>query len=108
VQQLSICRKPYGTVWSIGAQIPHLNKQEVAFNMTSCSEFDRLDSLVEDVLGNLAQLATLELDRFQAGDYPTCRKLEQELVNTVGEKERAFGALRQHVIEHKCQQGKPI
>jgi len=76
--------------------------------MTNCSEYARLDSLVEDVLGNLAQLATLELDRFQAGDYPTCRRLEQELVNTVGKEERVFGELRQHLIEHKCQPGKPI
>jgi hypothetical protein len=75
--------------------------------MTQCSEYDRLDSLVEDVLGNLAQLATLELDRFQAGDYPSCRRLEQVLVNTVGEKVRVFGALREHMIEHKCQPGKP-
>lgn len=75
--------------------------------MTHCSEYDRLDSLVEDVLGNLAQLATLELDRFQAGDYPSCRKLEQVLLNKVGEQVRVFGALRQHMIEHRCQPGKP-
>jgi hypothetical protein len=29
-------------------------------------------------------------------------------VNTVGEQVRAFGALRQHMIEHRCQPDKPI
>jgi hypothetical protein len=76
--------------------------------MTSCPEFDRLDSHVEDVLGNLAQLATLELDRFQAGDYPTCRRLEEVMESTVCKKERAMGALRQHMMDHRCQPGKPI
>lgn len=70
--------------------------------MTNCSEYDRLDSLVEDVLGDLAQLAILEIDRLHAGDYLTCRKLEKALVNTVDEKERVFGELQQHMIEHKC------
>ncbi len=90
------------------AESSHLKKLEVALHMTTCSEYDRLDSLVEDVLGNLAQLATLELDRFQARDYPTCRKLDQDLEDTAGQKERAFGELRQHMIEHKCQPGVPI
>jgi hypothetical protein len=76
--------------------------------MTSCSEYDRLDSLAEDVLGNLAQLATLQLDRFQAGDYSSYRKLDRALGSTVGKKEKAYGALRQHMIKHKCQHGKPI
>jgi hypothetical protein len=76
--------------------------------MTSCSEYDRLDSLVEDVLGNLAQLATLELDRYQAGDYSSCRRLEQVLVSKVSEQVRVFGALRRHMIEHRCQAGKSI
>jgi hypothetical protein len=76
--------------------------------MISCPEYERLDSHVEDVLGNLAQLATLELDRFQAGDYPTCRRLEQALENTFVEKERAMGAIEQHLLEHKCQPGKSI
>lgn len=56
--------------------------------MTNCSEYDRLDSFAEDVLGNLAQLATLQLDRFQAGDYSSCRKLDHALGSTVGKKKR--------------------
>jgi hypothetical protein len=31
-----------------------------------------------------------------------------DLERTVGEKERSIGALRQHMIEHKCQPKDPI
>ena len=76
--------------------------------MGNCAEYDRLTSYVENVMGNLAQVTTLLLDMFRAGDYPACRRLDLDLENTVGEKERAIGALRQHMTEHKCQAGDPI
>lgn len=75
---------------------------------SSCAEYDRLTSGVENVLGNLAQLTTLILDLFRAGDFSACRKLDKELELTVGEKERSIGALRQHMKEHKCQTREPI
>jgi hypothetical protein len=76
--------------------------------MSNCAEYDRLVSYVENVLGNLAQLATLVLDLFRAGDYSACRRLDKELELTLGEKERSIGALRQHMKEHNCQPGDTI
>jgi hypothetical protein len=76
--------------------------------MATCAEYDRLVSYVENVLGNLAQLATLHLEAFRAGDFAAARQIDMDLERTVGEKERSIGALRQHMIEHKCQPKDPI
>jgi hypothetical protein len=76
--------------------------------MSNCAEYDRLVSYVENALGNLAQLTTVLLDVFRAGDYATVRRMDNELELSVGEKERSIGALRQHMREHKCQPTEPI
>ena len=75
--------------------------------MASCAEYDRLRSEVESVLGNLAQVTTLLLELFRSGDSQKYTRLDKELELTVGEKERAVGALRQHVREHKCEPAEP-
>lgn len=75
---------------------------------SNCVEYDRLRSCVENVLGNLAQLTSLILDLFRAGDFSACRKLDKELELSIGEKERSIGALPQHMTEHKCQPREPI
>ena len=71
--------------------------------MTTCPEYDRLESYVENVLGNLAQITTLTVELFRAGDFPACKRLDKDIELAIGEKERAVGALRQHMAEHKCQ-----
>lgn len=71
--------------------------------MPKCSEYIRLRSEVENVLGNLAQVTTLLLELFRKDESEQYKHLDKELELTVGEKERAVGALRQHVKEHKCQ-----
>lgn len=76
--------------------------------MSNCAEYDRLVAYVENVLGNLAQLTTVHLDVFRAQDYDAARRIDKELELTMGEKERAIGALRQHMREHKCQPMEPI
>lgn len=75
--------------------------------MANCPEYNRLRSEVENVLGNLAQVTMLLLELFRAGDSQKYQHLDKELELTVGEKERAVGALRQHVREHKCQSTEP-
>ena len=67
-----------------------------------CPEYVRLRSEVENVLGNLAQVVTLQLELFRADDMSNWKGLDKELELTVGEKERRIGALRQHIREHKC------
>lgn len=76
--------------------------------MSNCAEYDRLVSLVENALGNLAQLTTMLLDQFRAGEFAACTRMDKELELSVGEKERSIGALRQHMTEHKCQPREPI
>lgn len=70
--------------------------------MTLCPEHRRLAVVVETVLAKLAELTQTHLRMFQEGDYVGSRKIDRELELTVGEKERAIGALRQHLTEHKC------
>jgi hypothetical protein len=72
--------------------------------MADCPEYVRLRSEVENVLGNLAQLTMLLLELFRSDESQKYKHLDKELELTVGEKERAVGALRQHIKEHKCQQ----
>ena len=68
---------------------------------TNCSELARLRAEVENVLGNLAQIVTLQLELFRSGDK-SWHDLDTQLELTIGEKERRIGALRQHVKEHQC------
>ena len=71
--------------------------------MPNCPEYIRLRSEVENVLGNLAQVTTLLLELFRKDESEKYKHLDKELELTVGEKERAVGALRQHLKEHRCQ-----
>jgi len=70
--------------------------------MINCPEYDRLHAEVENILGNLAQVATLLLELFRSKDVNGVHRLDKELELTVGEKERSIGALRQHIKEHNC------
>jgi hypothetical protein len=67
-----------------------------------CPELAGLQSDVENVLANLAQITTLQLELFRAGNMQDRRRLDRELELTVGKKERSIGALRQHIKEHNC------
>jgi hypothetical protein len=68
-----------------------------------CAEYDRLQAEVMVVLEALTALTTQQLDAFQKHEQSRFVKLDKELENTVGLKERSIGALRQHLREHKCQ-----
>lgn len=48
-------------------------------------------------------MTTLELELFRARNFAHVSRVDKKLEMIVGEKERAIGALRQHVREHKCQ-----
>lgn len=76
--------------------------------MAACPEYDRLHTEVENVLGNLAQVITTLLDLFRSQDLNGVHRLDKELELTVGEKERCLGALRQHLKDHRCQDGKAL
>ena len=70
--------------------------------MPRCPELAPIQSDVENVLGNLAQVTTLQLEIFRSGKFDDWKRLDKQLELTVGEKERCIGALRQHIKEHNC------
>jgi hypothetical protein len=70
-----------------------------------CPEYTRLESEVTAVLQKLSELTKQQLDLFRNGDQGAFMRLDKELENTVGHKERAVGALRQHAKEHACHPG---
>jgi hypothetical protein len=76
--------------------------------MDRCEEYERLESCVEQALAQLARVTTLQLELFRARNFPHVTRVDKELENMVGEKERAIGALRQHLKEHNCQGNGPF
>lgn len=68
-----------------------------------CAEHDNLVAKAHAVLEKLHNLTREQLESFQAGEDERFMRLDRELENTVGEKERAIGALRQHDEAHGCQ-----
>jgi hypothetical protein len=70
---------------------------------TRCQEYSRLEAEVEEGLKKLVDNATLQLELFRSHDFSHVMHVDKQLENLVGEKERAIGALRQHVKEHGCQ-----
>jgi len=67
-----------------------------------CAEYLLLEGEVQKILEKLTGLTTKQLDAFRAGDHTWFAQLDKKLELTVGEKERAIGALRQHAREHGC------
>jgi hypothetical protein len=68
-----------------------------------CAEYGRLASEVEQILADLTQTTTLQLELFRSRRYPDFMNVDKELELMVGRKERAIGALRGHAKAHGCQ-----
>ena len=63
------------------------------------------EKLRRDALGILERIDALHRGQIEAmanADDERLMTLDKELENVFGEKERAFGALRQHRDEHRC------
>ena len=56
----------------------------------------------EKVLTRIAEITTRQLQLIQTPERRVSMELDRELENAAGEKERLFGALRQHRAEHGC------
>lgn len=67
-----------------------------------CAELARLEESVRSVLQQLIELTAAQLEAFRTRDQPEFLRLDKELENTIGLKERRIGALRQHGQEHGC------
>jgi len=68
-----------------------------------CPEYHRLAVNLEGILAKLAELTSTHLTLFRERDHSGAMQIDKEIENTIGEKERAIGPLRQHLKEHKCQ-----
>jgi hypothetical protein len=62
-----------------------------------------LESEADSVLEKLETLVHAQLQAFREKKEDEFMRLDKELENTVGLKERTIGALRQHVKDHRCQ-----
>jgi len=69
--------------------------------MSKCPVCEELEAEVSLVLEQLVDLTTKQLAAFQADNQPLFSRLDRQLENTVGRKERTIGALRQHVRDHQ-------
>ena len=66
---------------------------------------DRRDELVADVqrhLMELADLARQEADVLGRNQNELLMPIDKQIEETLGEKERALGALKQHRNDHGC------
>ena len=73
--------------------------------VSRCVEYGRLAVAVNAVLTELTRLTTEHRAAFDLGNDAEFHRLDYELEQTMGQKERSIGALRQHIKEHKCQEG---
>lgn len=67
-----------------------------------CPVEKRLAETVSNVLARLVELTTAQLQAFREDRQADLSRLDKELENTVGEKERAIGRLDEHRTEHGC------
>ncbi|MBV9573026.1 MAG: hypothetical protein JOY93_03150 [Acidobacteriales bacterium] len=65
-----------------------------------CQRCSELFSSVAAVLDDLTSLTRAQSEAFKAGDMDEFTRLDKELENAVGLKERSIGALREHRREH--------
>jgi hypothetical protein len=68
-----------------------------------CPDYTRLASEVEQLLQKLRETTEAQLAAFQQRNSSGFTRLDKELELLVGAKERAIGAMREHVRQHKCQ-----
>ena len=67
-----------------------------------CPQHHNLDNEVQTVLQKLVELTGAQLKAFREQNDREFMRLDKELENAMGEKERAIGALQQHMEEHGC------
>lgn len=63
---------------------------------------ESLQAEAASVLQRLIDLTQHQIEAVEVNDQSKLMALDKDLETTFGEKERAFGALREHTKEHKC------
>jgi hypothetical protein len=69
---------------------------------SSCPQRSKLAAALDEILGHLVNLTRSQREAFQRRDEAEFGRLDRELENAIGEKERRVGALNQHEREHGC------
>ncbi len=72
--------------------------------MSACPEYDRLAAAVDQVLKEVSDKTSLQLELFRSRQHGRFMQTDKELELLIGKKERTLGAFRQHASEHGCQQ----
>ena len=67
-----------------------------------CPKQQELMAVVQDILTHLAELARAEAEAVQYKTENTWMEIDRQIERAIGQKERAIGALRQHMQEHGC------
>ena len=67
-----------------------------------CGRRAKLAQAVQEILQRIADLTKAQLETFQRRDETELMRLDKELENAMGLKERSIGALREHEKEHGC------
>lgn len=67
-----------------------------------CARRDELTEKSQKAIQKIIDISQRSRAALGLGDESLMRQLDQELEMTMGEKERALGALRQHQQEHGC------
>ena len=70
--------------------------------MMVCPIRNELTTKAETVLKKISELLQGQIVALAENDQNTLLKLDKELELAFGDKERTFGALRQHKTEHGC------
>jgi len=70
----------------------------------SCEEYAILAAQVTTILEHVSELTRRQLKAFQEQNQTEFMRLDKDLENAMGKKERSIGALRQHEADHHCQQ----
>jgi hypothetical protein len=69
---------------------------------TRCSVREGLQKRATETLQKVIELTQGQIECLAKNDQSTLTVLDKKLEQMFGEKERAFGALRQHSKEHGC------
>jgi hypothetical protein len=67
-----------------------------------CARQQDLIKVVQGYLLELSSLAREEAEILKSKDETRWLEVDKRIEQTLGDKERAMGALRQHRIEHGC------
>ncbi|MGH9861417.1 MAG: hypothetical protein ACRD5F_15475 [Candidatus Acidiferrales bacterium] len=74
----------------------------VEVKVSCCAKNAELAAVVQGVLAKIVDLTKEQSAAFEKRDHGRMMRLDNQLENAIGEKERAIGAWNEHRKEHGC------